>query len=85
MATNPQLSTSCELCLFYQDYCRDYVPTTHALQRVDLLVEPTDGRGLRFVAWAASPACVQELCAVARKHGHQPHGTDHFLTESNPQ
>ncbi len=48
------------------------------------VVEPTDGRGLRFVAWAASPACVQELAAVARKHGHKPHGTNHFLTESKP-
>jgi hypothetical protein len=48
------------------------------------VVEPTDGRGLRFVAWAASPACVKELAAVARKHGHRPHGTDRFITESSP-
>jgi hypothetical protein len=48
------------------------------------VVEPTDGRGLRFVAWAASPDCVKELCAVARKHGHKPTHTDHFLTESKP-
>lgn len=48
------------------------------------VVEPTDGRGMRFVAWACSEACVVELCAVARKHGHRPTDTSRFLTESRP-
>ncbi len=46
------------------------------------VVEPTDGRGLRFVAWAASPDCVKELCAVARKHGHRPTDTSRFIKQS---
>lgn len=46
------------------------------------VVEPTDGRGVRFVAWACSEACARELCAVARKHGHRPTDTSSFLTQS---
>jgi hypothetical protein len=46
------------------------------------VVEPTDGRGVRFVAWACSEACAKELCAVARKHGHRPTDTSRFITKS---
>ena len=46
------------------------------------VVEPTDGRGLRIVAWGASPDCAKEVCAVLRKHGHHPTSTASFLTES---
>jgi hypothetical protein len=46
------------------------------------VVEPTDGRGVRFVAWACSEACAKELCAVARKHGHRPTDTSRFLKQS---
>jgi len=48
------------------------------------VVEPTDGRGLRFVAFAITKDCAIELATVARKHGCKPHGTDHFITESKP-
>jgi hypothetical protein len=46
------------------------------------VVEPTDGRGIRFVAWACSEACAVELCAVARKHGHRPTDTSRFMKQS---
>jgi hypothetical protein len=46
------------------------------------VVEPTDGRGVRFVACACSEACAKELCAVARKHGHRPTDTSRFLKQS---
>lgn len=48
------------------------------------VVEPTDGRGIRFVAWACSEACAIELAAVARKHGHRPTDTSRFITQSIP-
>jgi len=48
------------------------------------VVEPTDGRGIRFVAWACSEACAIELAAVARKHGHRPTNTSRFITTSIP-
>ncbi len=49
------------------------------------VVEPTDGRGLRFVGFGLSPAAVQELCAVARKHGAKPTSTAGWLTRSISQ
>jgi len=48
------------------------------------VVEPTDGRGLRIVAWGATSACAKEVCAVLRKHGHRPTDTSSFITESKP-
>jgi hypothetical protein len=48
------------------------------------VVEPTDGRGRRIVAWGATEACAIEVCAVLRKHGHRPTDTSSFITESKP-
>ncbi|MFD1874264.1 hypothetical protein [Hymenobacter bucti] len=46
------------------------------------VVEPTDGRGARFVAWACSEACAKALAAVARKHGHRPTDASRFIKQS---
>lgn len=46
------------------------------------VIEPTDGRGVRFVAFSLLPEHAKAFCDLARQLGVRPTDASSFITES---